>query len=458
MPKKKTTEEFIADARKVHGDKFKYDRVEYKGALEDVIIGCRVHGYFPQRATDHLSGAGCKQCALQDRADEKRLDQNSFLEKAIQVHGDRYKYEHVVYKNLITPVSITCKVHGDFPQKPANHIYLQQGCPDCYDEVRNQNKRLGTEEFIRRATEKFGDKFDYSKVSIETLQDEIEIGCPVHGPIMTTPFNHLNSITGCHQCGLDKKARDKIEKVAEEIKQKLYDRFGDIFDLTEITYTGYNCHVIVTCKSCGRPSEYNISSLLRSEGCLYCLGLRKDTEMFIEQAKEIHGDLYDYSKTVFVSNSQSVIVTCKKHGDFKVNAGAHIFSANGCSKCHYSHGELKIALWLNELGIKFEKEKTFPWLKYKAKMRLDFYLPEYNVAIECQGIQHFGIEFKGFNAVNDNMSLIRKRDITKYNLCKEHGVRILYFCFAGNHNSLTENYIDKVLHTKQELIDSILIK
>lgn len=104
-------------------------------------------------------------------------------------------------------------------------------------------------------------------------------------------------------------------------------------------------------------------------------------------------------------------------------------------------------------GIKQEPQKTFDWLKYKSFLHLDFYLPEYNLAIECQGLQHFGIHKKG-KKVFENEEEIMIRDKVKYNLCKEHGLRILYFC-NEDRKYFPQEYFDTIYHTQTELLNEI---
>jgi len=62
MPRRKTIEEFIEDARRVHGDKYDYSEVDYKNNKTKVSIICKKHGLFYQTPNDHLSGYGCKKC------------------------------------------------------------------------------------------------------------------------------------------------------------------------------------------------------------------------------------------------------------------------------------------------------------------------------------------------------------------------------------------------------------
>lgn len=60
-----------------------------------------------------------------------------------------------------------------------------------------------------------------------------------------------------------------------------------------------------------------------------------DTEKFIERAKKIHGDKYDYSLVNFINTRTPVSIICKKHGnEFKQGAGSHI-SGQGCPICRY---------------------------------------------------------------------------------------------------------------------------
>jgi hypothetical protein len=86
---------------------------------------------------------------------------------------------------------------------------------------------------------------------------------------------------------------------------------------------------------------------------------------------------------------------------------------------------LNIKYFLEDNNIKYISQHTFDWLKYENNLKLDFYLPDYNIAIECQGEQHFKpVDFFG----GDNgFELTVKRDITKLKLCKEHNINILYF-------------------------------
>ena len=130
MSKKKTTKQFIEEAKLVHGNKYDYSKSEYVNATTKVIIICPQHGEFLQRLCDHLNGRGCKTCFYEENGKQSRLDFKSFLEKVKSVHGDRYAYNKDTYKGADSNVEISCPIHGVFIQKGFNHIN-GKGCPKC---------------------------------------------------------------------------------------------------------------------------------------------------------------------------------------------------------------------------------------------------------------------------------------------------------------------------------------
>ena len=124
--KKKTTEEFILESKLKFADKFYYNKTIYIDALSKVIITCKVHGDFYTRANDHLQGkGGCKICV-----NRKEHTKESFIKKATEVHNNYYDYSNVVFETSNKDVIIACPVHGNFLQKPRNHMY-GSGCLKC---------------------------------------------------------------------------------------------------------------------------------------------------------------------------------------------------------------------------------------------------------------------------------------------------------------------------------------
>ena len=174
---------------------------------------------------------------------------------------------------------------------------------------------------------------------------------------------------------------------------------------------------------------------LKGQNCPLCShrAYKYTTEEFIKRAKEVHGDKYDYSKVEYIDNKTKICIICPKHGEFLQTPNDHL-NGYGCKICKESHLERKVRTLLQNNGFIFESQKTFNWLKNKSNMYLDFYLPEYNVAIECQGEQHFKpIEYFG-GEEKYNKQIIN--DDLKKKLCEENNIKLIYFSYNNKDNDL----------------------
>jgi hypothetical protein len=153
------------------------------------------------------------------------------------------------------------------------------------------------------------------------------------------------------------------------------------------------------------------------------MGKSLTTEEFINAAKKIHGDKYDYSHVSYINSSTKVCIICPKHGEFWQNPYHHL-NGEGCPKCNYSKLEEKIEKILKEEKIDFIPQKKFNWL---GRQSLDFYIPKYNVGIECQGSQHF--LKKHFT---ESLDILQKRDSMKKELCEKKWSKFtLFFKFRN---------------------------
>ena len=143
-----------------------------------------------------------------------------FIEKAKEVHGDKYDYSKVEYVNNHTKVCIICPEHDEFWQTPNNHVH-GQGCPYCYKQgigkkIKNEKRiKIKTikKDFVEKAKEIHGDKYDYSKVNYINRNTKVCIICPEHGEFWQTPKNHLCG-QGCPHCGRNKNKRAKTSHPA----------------------------------------------------------------------------------------------------------------------------------------------------------------------------------------------------------------------------------------------------
>ena len=368
---RKTTEEFIEEAKKIHGDKYDYSKVDYKNNKTKVTIICPEHGEFEQRPSDHLQGKGCVKCHHDRNAKNQASTKEEFMEKAIKIHRNKYDYSKVVYVNAHEYVTIICPEHGEFQQMPYSHLN-GRGCPKCAGIVKRT-----TEDFINDARKVHGNKYDYSKVVYKNNKEKVIIICPEHGEFEQSPDKHLIG-RGCPECG------KKLISIART------DTFDD----------------------------------------------------FLRKAKKVHGDKYDYSKAEYVNSLVKIRITCPTHGDFWQVPSSHLRGV-GCPYCRESRLERRIEHFLETKGVNYEKLQHFEWL---GKQHLDFFLPEYNTAIECQGRQHF-MPVEAFGGKEEFEKCV-KRDEMKKQLCKENKVNLIYFA--------DKKYEDNIFTDEEEMFNTIV--
>ena len=294
----------------------------------------------------------------------KRKTTEEFIQEAKLIHGNIYDYSNVEYVNWKTKVCIICPEHGKFNQIALGHLQ-GQGCPKC-----GGTKKLTTNEFIKKAILKYENKYDYSKVNYINNKTKVCIICPIHGEFWQTPNNHL---------------------------------------------TGYGCD------KCGNSYNYT-------------------TEEFIEKAKKVQGDKYNYSKVKYEDIKKKIYIICPEHGKFLQTPDKHL-RGQGCPFCNKSKLENRVSSLLENINYIYQYKPL--WLKNgKGQKSIDFYLPDYNIAIECQGKQHFE-PINWFGGI-ETLKGIQERDKLKKELCKKNNLPLYYI----NYNDNVEEKMNKILNNK----------
>jgi hypothetical protein len=334
-----TTESFVEKSKKIHGDKYLYNKVVYINAKTKVDITCPIegHGSFLQKPNSHLLGSGCPKCGKETfskniqlkKLDIKEQEKQTkiFIKKALDVHklkGIEYDYSQVLYIDHNSKVEIICKKHKSFLQTPSAHL-KGTSCPKCAIDnsvINNERKRndpktilLKTEKFIKKAKEVHFLKeveYDYSKVVYLGNNTKIEIVCKKHGSFWQTPSNHL---------------------------------------------TGY------ACAECA-----NVKVLT--------------TETFIKRAKEVHGDKYDYSLVEYTKGKSNVKIICQIHKEFRQIAYSHL-QGQGCKKCANNGTSKPEKQWLDFIGVPEEfrnyhmtikgRKFCFDGIDFEKKIIFEFY-------------------------------------------------------------------------------------
>ena len=392
--------DFITKARKVHGDKYDYSKVEYINNSTKVCIICPEHGEFWQTPNVHLSGHGCPKCY----GNIKKTTQQ-FIEEAKRVHGDKYDYSKVEYVNNRTKVCIICPIHGEFWQTPKNHI-KGQGCNKCAIKYRAENNSLTKEEFIKRAKKVHGDRYDYSKVEYVNINTEVCIIDKKYGEFWQKPVYHLSY-----------KGHNLIRNT-EDFIQRAKEIHGDKYDYSKVEYVNSHTKICIVCPEHGEFWQ-TTNDHLNGRGCPKC-GVEKRSkkrlytnERFIEKARKIHGNKYDYSKTKYIKSNEKVEIICPKHGSFYQTATDHLQGA-GCPRCshHISNGEKEIIDFIDTLGLEYIiSDRNI--LKGKE---IDIYIPSKKIAIEYDGLLWHSEKF----GKDKNYHLNKTIE------CEKQGIRLIH--------------------------------
>ena len=186
----------------MHGEKYNYSKVEYYNCKNKVIITCLKHGDFLQTPDAHLCGRGCPFCGYDSVSKKNSSTKEEFILKARQIHGWKYDYSKVEYKNNSTKVCIICPEHGEFWQDPTTHIDNKAGCPKC-----SKNYRYTTEEFLVSLPEWMKERYDFSKFEYKRTHDKSIVICHEHGEFKISPHNIRKGV-GCPFCSESKIERE----------------------------------------------------------------------------------------------------------------------------------------------------------------------------------------------------------------------------------------------------------
>lgn len=258
--------------------------------------------------------------------DKRYVTLEDVILKSRKKHGDKYEYvELIKEKGKNTKIVVLCPEHGEFTVRAARHYTEGQGCPVC-------SRRTPVKEFIAKAVGFHGEKYNYSKVQFDTMNDKVVIICPIHGEFTQQASAHAGR-DGCPDCGIASRSLGQT-KNTEEFVRRAQVLHGDKYDYSKVVYTKAIEKVVITCPLHGdfqqRPSAHLFGN---GQGCPTCGGRDgKTTEDFINDAKKLHGVKYTYDKVVYTGALHNVTITCPEHGDFEQQASNHI-TKNGCPAC-----------------------------------------------------------------------------------------------------------------------------
>ena len=425
-------------------DPDKFERYDYTSipdeftATDKIFIRCKTHGFFYQKASSHMHSADCPKCGLL-RPDKT----HEFIAKSISIFGNKFGYEDTKYIRHDIHLQLKCPIHGNIYIAPEKHFQYSSGCKTCEtcDEL-NAAKELE----ISNAVAVHGELYCYDKVLYKNRTSPVTIICPKHGPFKLDFYTHVDRGCGCKKCGVE---RGRVE--FSEFVARAKNIHGNKYEYLEASYSGVSNKMEIRCNIHGAFKQ-RAGSHLSGNGCLKCHqeSTRLSLAEFIQNARKVHGENYDYSKVIYTGNKHPVEIICYRHGSFWQKPNTHVSSKNGCGLCCESKGERQIANILNKYSVEFFRE-------YRIKphlFRYDFFIPKYNVFIEFHGHQHYW-PVKIFGG-DDEFEKTKNRDRKKQQLVNVFGGKLIVLTYLDfKDDSLEEKLVLKLNKLGMKMIASV---
>ena len=303
MPSKKTTEQFIKDAKEKRTDiDFDYSKVLYVNSITKVTIIDPDFGEFYISPNSFLSGKGHPA-----RGGTAKKSTEQFIKDAKEKRTDiDFDYSKVLYVNSITKVTIVDPEFGEFQIRPKNFL-RGYGHPIRALRTRRAKNSKTIEQFIKDAKEKRTDiNFDYSKVVYINALTKVTIIDPVFGEFQVTPANFLN--------GQDHPVRAG--------KSQQYAYINSILDNNLLVALKYGIE-----KQKGkRVNQQNKKSLFTVESlCVYCFPTVEQCKDAERECKKLFGNGFltkeempdGYTETTTIANLEKIISIYEKWGGVK---------------------------------------------------------------------------------------------------------------------------------------------
>lgn len=371
-----TTEQFIKQARAKYGDRYAYDKTNYKNMKTLVTITCPAHGDVIVNPFSFLRIAkhGCGKCGDEVSASIKTISKDEMLAMFRDRHGDEYNYSQVDYLGTQQKIKIKHNVCGRvFYQVASSH--LKHGCKYCSWKRRGKETiKKSKAGFLARAIKIHGDAYDYDLSDFDGIGSKVSITCKLHGnKFKQSANNHLHPKrpTGCPIC-----ARERLSAA-----------------------------------------------------------LALGADKFVEQARVTHGFMYDYSEVDYKNNRTKVKIICPEHGPFYQVPWSHL-SGNGCPNCSGSRMERKIHDFLRSKKIRHRREFSFPDCVHIGRLKFDFAIIGQDGIpvglIEYHGDQHFKVveHFGGLEGFEQRVL----RDKIKQEYCARKSLPLLVLTSANDNN------------------------
>lgn len=330
------------------------------------------------------------------------------------------------YIDAKTPIMHHCKKHDVYWKAKPSNVCRGRGCKECKKEKYRNSATKSHEEYVKQV----------SKVNphIEVLEQYINGNTPIlhyckkHSIKWMAIPNNILSGSGCLECGKEKTGNG-LRKTHEQYVNELAEINPNIEVLG--IYTGSMIKTLHRCKIDGYEWHVIPNSILHGTGCPKCNRL-KQSEKYTKTHSQYVSEVAETNPNIevigeYAGDGVPILHRCLIDGHEWMARPGSILQGQGCPRCNTSKGEKTIANWLNKNNISYEQQKTFDSCRNKLPLPFDFYLTDYNIAIEYNGKQHYEpIDYFGGE---EAFKKVVMRDKIKENYCSENNICLIKIAY-----------------------------
>jgi Zn finger protein HypA/HybF involved in hydrogenase expression len=320
-----------------------------------------------------------------------------------------------------------------------------------------ENKKAFTnKEFIKRAENVHKDinddsLYDYSKSNYIGSKYMVTIICKKCGNEFNQRASHHLNGSGCKKCANKKLSELKISNTDDFIKKskKIHNNKYSY----DVQYYNNKTKIKIHCNECGNDFKQTPQSHLNGNGCIKCAKkqhsffMSDSVDDFIKKSKLKHQDykgipLYNYSEVNYENSYKKVKIKCNKCDKYFYQKPRHHLYGSGCPNCNRSVGEKYIEKELLKNGIEFITQKRFSDCRNKIPLPFDFYLPDYNLCIEYDGVHHYII--RDVHGGFDRLVKQKENDRIKNKYCIDNNINLFRIKYTDNIKNEIKNILNYI--------------
>lgn len=449
MAKKLTQKEVISRIEEKYPNKFDFSEFNYVNSSTKVTLICKTCGHkFNTTIQVLLKGKyGCPKCYR----DQTKCNETDVIDRIKEIHGNYFDFSEFKYSQMRDKATLICNRCGTrIIETVANLVRtgdheINELCPTC----RQQNNNiLNAEKFKEQFNNKYQHRIDIVDISkYVNAKTKIQFICNDCGIIFESiPDVILHANIGCPECA--NKSRTSKKSNNQEYFISVCKRIhNNKYDYSKTIYHRNKDLITIICPEHGEFTQI-AKDHMAGHGCPICAQLSrskkktKTTKQFIEEAKIIHGNKYDYSKVKYIKRDKEITIICPEHGEFS-QIPIHHLNGHGCPKCKCSSGENIIIGLLENFNIRYNFQYSLQSNTFsQSKMYIDFrfILNNKEYFIEYNGKQHYEpIEYFGGK---DRYSIqkIRDEELRKY--CKDNDIILIEIPYTYKYDQIKQIIIN----------------